>query len=137
MSDETLYFTEDGYPADQNAGEKVEVIDLADQNEVICEEVPVENSKNDNKDCNEEHVESPTTGEAYTFKCVFCGQLLTPNDNPKLLECLHNACGNCLGHKICEISDGEKGKFSLFLNKFTYTVFICRQCGVSFVWCYL
>lgn len=66
-------------------------------------------------------VESPTTGEAFTFKCVFCEQILTFSDGPKLLECLHNSCSNCISNKLYDQSIGvsARGKFSVssFIGK--------------------
>lgn len=60
---------------------------------------------------NEENVESPTTGESYVYKCVFCDRVLTANDSPKLLECLHNSCGGCINSKLFENNDSvNKGK---------------------------
>lgn len=45
-------------------------------------------------------VESPTTGDSFIFKCSFCDRILTASDDPKLLECLHNACESCVNNKI-------------------------------------
>ncbi|XP_044748323.1 transcription intermediary factor 1-alpha-like isoform X2 [Coccinella septempunctata] len=55
-------------------------------------------------------VESPTTGETFTFKCVFCEQILTFSDGPKLLECLHNSCSNCITSKLYDQSIGVSAK---------------------------
>ncbi|CAH0560944.1 unnamed protein product [Brassicogethes aeneus] len=52
------------------------------------------------------HVESPTTGEGFVFKCAFCDQILSFNDEPKLLECLHNACSGCINSKIFDQYEG-------------------------------
>lgn len=63
---------------------------------------------NGNEDSN---VESPTTGDSYVFKCVFCERVLNGGDAPKLLECLHNACGSCINNKLFEQNEGNvKGK---------------------------
>ncbi|CAH1978376.1 unnamed protein product [Acanthoscelides obtectus] len=53
----------------------------------------------------EHHVESPTTRESFTFKCVFCDKVLGAADNPKLLECLHNVCGGCINSRLYEHGD--------------------------------
>ncbi|XP_051863941.1 E3 ubiquitin-protein ligase TRIM33 isoform X2 [Drosophila albomicans] len=37
------------------------------------------------------------------FKCVYCAQVLGINDRPKLLECLHVACGQCVNTKFSEL----------------------------------
>jgi len=37
------------------------------------------------------------------FKCVYCAQVLGLNDRPKLLECLHVACGQCVNTKFSEL----------------------------------
>lgn len=54
----------------------------------------------------ERTTESPSTGESYIFKCVFCESTLNATDDPKLLECLHNACGTCVNNKLYEQNDG-------------------------------
>ncbi|XP_023025015.1 E3 ubiquitin-protein ligase TRIM33 isoform X2 [Leptinotarsa decemlineata] len=54
----------------------------------------------------EQHVESPTTRESYTFKCVFCDRVLSATDNPKLLECLHNTCSGCIDSRLYEHNEG-------------------------------
>lgn len=51
--------------------------------------------------------ESPSTGENYIYRCVFCDQILTANDEPKLLECLHNACGSCTNNKLYEQNENQ------------------------------
>ncbi|KAJ8966872.1 hypothetical protein NQ314_003266 [Rhamnusium bicolor] len=79
---------------------------LSDSNENL------ENQKDVGKDIiysnsNEEHhVESPTTRESFTFKCVFCDRVLSAGDDPKLLECLHNSCSSCINSKLYEHNDG-------------------------------
>lgn len=55
----------------------------------------------------ERTTESPSTGENYIYKCVFCDQVLTSSDDPKLLECLHNACGSCTNNKLYEQNDNQ------------------------------
>lgn len=52
-------------------------------------------------------VESPTTGENYVFKCVFCERVLSGADTPKLLKCLHNSCGSCINNKLFEQNEGN------------------------------
>lgn len=55
--------------------------------------------------------ESPTTAENSTtwnsIKCAYCNQVLTSTDEPKLLECLHSACGACVKSKINEQSQSD------------------------------
>ncbi|XP_076256147.1 E3 ubiquitin-protein ligase TRIM33-like isoform X2 [Rhynchophorus ferrugineus] len=56
----------------------------------------------------EQHVESPTaTREGFTFKCVYCDRNLGPNDNPRLLECLHNSCASCINSKLYEHNESS------------------------------
>lgn len=68
-------------------------------------------------DGSEEMTPSPTTGDEQrlnpwlTVKCIFCNTLLTASEEPKLLECLHAACGNCITAKISENISAESGKF--------------------------
>ncbi|XP_068906901.1 E3 ubiquitin-protein ligase TRIM33-like isoform X2 [Tenebrio molitor] len=120
MAESNIYYNDSNYTNHQSSSEK-DVIDLVENlnehSDMICDDsltpAAPEESKSEAKevsDSNEEHVESPTTGEAYTFKCVFCEQLLTANDDPKLLECLHNACGNCVGNKLYENQETELEK---------------------------
>lgn len=54
----------------------------------------------------EQHVESPTTRDNFTFKCVFCDRVLSASDNPKLLECLHNTCSSCMDSRLYEHNEG-------------------------------
>lgn len=123
MAESNIYYDESNYMNHQSSTEK-EVIDSVqnlndqDQSEMICDDSltpAAEESKDEVKEgeTTEEHVESPSTGEAYTFKCVFCEQVLSASDEPKLLECLHNACGNCIGNKLYENqeTESEKSKF--------------------------
>lgn len=44
-----------------------------------------------------------TGGEPTPTKCVWCSENLTGSDSPKLLECLHVACGSCTTVKFNEI----------------------------------
>lgn len=56
-------------------------------------------------------MESPSTVDSFIFKCIFCDRVLTANDDPKLLECLHNACGSCVESKLYEENaNGNKGR---------------------------
>lgn len=52
-----------------------------------------------------EDAESPTTGDTFVYKCVFCDRVLSASDDPRLLECLHNACGSCVKSKLEEQND--------------------------------
>ncbi|XP_055610596.1 E3 ubiquitin-protein ligase TRIM33-like isoform X2 [Uranotaenia lowii] len=45
-----------------------------------------------------------TTDTPAQTKCVWCQQILTTTDHPKLLECLHVACGPCVKQKFSDIS---------------------------------
>lgn len=59
-------------------------------------------------DGSEDVAPSPTTGDEQPLnpwtvvKCIFCQVALTPSEEPKLLECLHAACGNCISAKVNE-----------------------------------
>lgn len=52
-------------------------------------------------------LQSESTSSASTklalLKCVWCSQLLGINDRPKLLECLHVACSQCVTTKFSEL----------------------------------
>lgn len=37
-----------------------------------------------------------------TTKCIFCQQILGSPEEPKLLDCLHSACNNCIEAKVRE-----------------------------------
>lgn len=65
-----------------------------------------------------ESVTTPTE-EGYIFKCVFCEITLTSKDRPKILECLHNACGACIDQKLLEIQDPQQDIKEVY----------CRICG--------
>lgn len=47
--------------------------------------------------------ETATDGEQVPTKCIWCDEVLTASDSPKLLECLHVACGSCVTTKFSEI----------------------------------
>lgn len=80
---------------------------LENQKEQISKEV----FSNSNESNDEQHVESPTTRESFTFKCIFCDRVLSANDNPKLLECLHNSCSSCIDSRLYEQGEGMGGEF--------------------------
>lgn len=63
----------------------------------------------------ESNVESPTTGEDFVHKCVFCERVLTASDFPKLLECLHNCCGSCINNKLYEQNESNVNKGTAIL----------------------
>lgn len=95
--------------------------------QLLCEsnEENLENQKdqmskeafsNSNESSDEQHVESPTTRESFTFKCIFCDRILTANDNPKLLECLHNSCSSCVDSRLYEQNEGMGGMYQYFSN---------------------
>lgn len=67
------------------------------------------NDKNNNDEAN---IESPSTRDSFIFKCILCDRVLTANDEPKLLECLHNACSSCVRNKLYyENVNSNKGKY--------------------------
>nr|CAD7397007.1 unnamed protein product [Timema cristinae] len=80
-----------------------------DENSTLCNQVGAEIPS----EVNEETAPSPTTGDEppvnpwCVIKCVFCLQMLSSNDNPKLMECLHTACSSCVAAKLNEQLDGE------------------------------
>lgn len=91
----------------QNVGLSQETVTLDEFTGALRVTTKVE-SKDTNSNSNEEsNVESPTTGESYVYKCVFCERTLTAADNPKLLECLHNTCGSCINNKLFEQNEGQ------------------------------
>lgn len=89
---------------------------LSEQNTEPTSEMPSEkemekesSSDNCNSNSNEEHhVESPTnTAGVFAFKCIYCDRNLSAADNPKLLECLHNACTGCINSKLFEHNESS------------------------------
>lgn len=38
-------------------------------------------------------------------KCILCSKIVSSEDDPKLLECLHAACSSCITSKITENSN--------------------------------
>lgn len=86
--------------SDENADTSVETNDVSiKETSTIAEE----STDGENPD---RTTESPTTGDNNNslsgMKCVYCNQILTATDEPKLLECLHSACGACIKSKINE-----------------------------------
>lgn len=86
--------------SDENADTSVETNDVSiKETSTITEE----STDGENPD---RTTESPTTGDNNNslsgMKCVYCNQMLTATDEPKLLECLHSACGACIKSKINE-----------------------------------
>lgn len=72
------------------------------------------NSANNNAiDGLEEVTPSPTTGDEQPLnpwlhvKCILCHLNLSVSDEPKLLECLHAACGNCITSKVNDNLQGN------------------------------
>ncbi|EEB19753.1 conserved hypothetical protein [Pediculus humanus corporis] len=59
------------------------------------------------KTCDEP--DEPSSNPWSRVKCVFCQQILSPLYEPKLLECLHAACGVCVNSKLQdqEQTDGD------------------------------
>uniref|UniRef100_T1GFT4 B box-type domain-containing protein n=1 Tax=Megaselia scalaris TaxID=36166 RepID=T1GFT4_MEGSC len=43
------------------------------------------------------------TKEHQATKCVFCQSILVPSHKPKLLECLHSACQECVSKKFTDL----------------------------------
>lgn len=55
-------------------------------------------------DSAEKRIENTSTvGESTSTKCVWCSQFLVATDRPKLLECLHVACCQCVTTKFSEL----------------------------------
>lgn len=76
----------------------------------------------------ETDVESPTPGENYVFKCVFCERVLSGGDAPKLLECLHNTCGSCINNKLFEQNEGNaKGELRHNNKKTSVLFFVLKR----------
>lgn len=75
---------------------------------IIKTEAGLDESNNSNGEGSEEISPSPTTGDQQpanpwaNVKCVFCQVILTASEDPKLLECLHAACSNCVSTKLNE-----------------------------------
>lgn len=72
------------------------------EGQVQVEKIVISEEKQAGVSNEEGNVESPSTGELFIYKCVFCERNLTAADDPKLLECLHNACGSCINNKLYE-----------------------------------
>ncbi|RZF43717.1 hypothetical protein LSTR_LSTR004230 [Laodelphax striatellus] len=58
-------------------------------------------------------------------KCIFCGQVLTANDDPKLLECLHAACKHCVTSRLKENPILEADGIA------TENIVVCPRCLVN------
>lgn len=70
-----------------------------------------ERELNEKMNSDEGNVESPTTRDSFIFKCILCDRVLSASDEPKLLECLHNACSSCIRNKLYyENVSSSKGK---------------------------
>ncbi|XP_037945595.1 E3 ubiquitin-protein ligase TRIM33 isoform X2 [Teleopsis dalmanni] len=55
-------------------------------------------------DSAEKRTESTSSVSKFALhKCVWCSQTLNINDRPKLLECLHVACSQCVSTKFSEL----------------------------------
>lgn len=83
-----------------NPVSSVELTEESNKMESTSNDEPIEENSADRT------AESPTTGDNNLWsstKCVYCKQVLTGNDEPKLLECLHSACGACVKSKMNEI----------------------------------
>lgn len=110
----------------QEASASAEVYRLP-QEVVTLDEIEMDTKlevKGDNGS-DENNVESPTTGENYVFRCVFCERVLSAAEAPKLLECLHNTCGSCINNKLFEQNEGnEKGEF---VQHFQFVHFLSQQ----------
>lgn len=82
----------------------------------ISKDIFANTNENEEPEPQVDRLESPTTRESFTFKCVFCDRVLTAGDNPKLLECLHNSCSSCIDSRLYEHNEGATGKlFHLFI----------------------
>lgn len=97
---------------DQLLSESNDNLEGENENQKEISNIVNENSKEEYTPPTEEHhVESPTTRESFTFKCIFCDRVLSAADNPKLLECLHNSCSSCIDSRLYEHSnDGIPGE---------------------------
>lgn len=91
---------------EQNASSYVMSVERNASSNVISVERNA--SSNISVDGSEDVALSPTTGDEQPLnpwtvvKCIFCQVSLTPSEEPKLLECLHAACGNCILAKVNE-----------------------------------
>lgn len=64
---------------------------------------------------------TPATDDAQYNKCIFCNQTLDKKDEPKLLECLHVSCANCIASKLDENETGDRNQ----------SIVKCAVCGTS------
>lgn len=51
--------------------------------------------------------DEPPSNPWARVKCVICGIVLSPGNQPKLLECLHAACASCVTAKLQEQTDPD------------------------------
>lgn len=52
-------------------------------------------------ECTTEHGQDSEIKNSMS-KCALCGKNLVPDDNAKLLECLHAACSSCINAKLSD-----------------------------------
>lgn len=70
--------------------------------------------------------ETPTNPWVST-KCVFCSNILSAADDPKLLECLHAACSICISARLKEQIHAEPeivGKFYIIVVCWIILLFV-------------
>lgn len=105
----------------------------------IKTEVGLEEGNNSSADGSQEVTPSLTVPDEQpvnpwsSVKCIFCDTVLSSSEEPKLLECLHAACSNCVTAKLNEQpADADVNcKFLIFYilafptknNKFDYINF--------------
>lgn len=93
-------------PVEQNSSSNIMSVEQNASSNVMSVERNA--SSNISVDGSEDVALSPTTGDEQPLnpwtvvKCIFCQVSLTPSEEPKLLECLHAACGNCILAKVNE-----------------------------------
>lgn len=93
-------------PVEQNSSSNIMSVEQNASSNVVSVERNA--SSNISVDGSEDVALSPTTGDEQPLnpwtvvKCIFCQVSLTPSEEPKLLECLHAACGNCILAKVNE-----------------------------------
>nr|XP_018912199.1 PREDICTED: E3 ubiquitin-protein ligase TRIM33 [Bemisia tabaci] len=75
---------------------------------------------------------TPTTEQPsnpwVTTKCIFCQQILGSAEEPKLLDCLHSACNNCIEAKVRE---SQLASESDILCDKPNNFFKCPKCEIS------
>lgn len=114
VSSDPVIISDASIDTDKSLNESVESLSKSDAEfkSVFNVEVPEEPPKLDSaedstvENAEERTSESPTTGDNInpwcSTKCVYCQQILSGCDDPRLLECLHSACGACIKSKISE-----------------------------------